>query len=199
MNVVIEVTTEEDSENEMTHQCEWQHRCVFDWVDWDAMELAAEKLKKQDCDRWLRTTKMMNDLLHADVWSEQCAGAELKCFDCGLMEHQRHMLLCRHEGRQEHREDVGQMLQRMLHKQDTASELTNVMSVCLKRWEELPDDNVEQQDELVKVNGNLQLFRRNDEPSEQMFQSMQNQSDMGWDNFLKGRISNHWSQAQEVF
>lgn len=113
-------------------------------------------------------------------------------------EHKKHMFLCRHEGRREHGEGA-RLPQGMLRKQGTAGEPTNVIVVCVRRWEEHPDDDVKQHEVMAKVNGTLQPFQRNDDFSEQMFQATQNQNDIGWDKFLKERMSKHWSQAQETF
>lgn len=130
--------------------------------------------------------------------SERCTEAEPACFDCGDVEQQRRVFSCRHDGRKEHQEDASQMFQTMLQKQETASELSNTMMACLKQWEQCPDAITRQQDVMAKVDGNLQPFGRNDEFSEHVFQAMQNQNDIGWDNFLKGRLGRHWCRAQEV-
>jgi len=42
-----------------------------DWVGWDSLERAVKKLGKQDCHRWLRITKSMNDTLHAHAFAEK--------------------------------------------------------------------------------------------------------------------------------
>lgn len=192
-------TAEKDGKEEIMHQCKRHHGCAFDWVDWDSVEPAVQKLKKQDHHRWLRITKMMNDLLHANnVWAERRKGEDSKCADCGETENQRHMFVCKQGGRTEHREDARELLQGMLKKQGTAGELSNVPTGCIKRWEKHPDDHIVPEEVPVKANGEMKPFRWNDAFSEQMHLAAQNQNDTGWENLLKGRISKHWVQAQEM-
>lgn len=56
-DAILRVTTE-DSKQETMQQCKWSHKCKFDWVNWDSMELAVKKLKKQDCCMWLRIANL---------------------------------------------------------------------------------------------------------------------------------------------
>lgn len=197
-DAALRLMTAEDGKQETTHQCEWTHKCLFDWVDWDSMEVAMKKLKKQDCCRWLRTTKFMNNLLHTNAWAERCNGEDSKCLDCGEKENQQHMFTCRHEGPKEHRENLRPLLKQMMSKHGTAGESMNVIVVCFRRWEEHPGEDTKPEEVLVNVNGTMQPFRRNDEFSDKTFHTVQNQNEIGWENLLKGRMSKHWQQAQET-
>ena len=96
-----------ESRETIIKQCKWQHDCVFDWVDWDSMEIAVKKMKKMSCYRWLRMTKFMNDTLHANVWVESFCGEESKCVDCGEVEWQEHIFRCAHEQRKQQSAKTG--------------------------------------------------------------------------------------------
>lgn len=50
---------------------------MFEWVDWSGAGVATRKLKEQECDRWLRITKLMNNPLHTGAWAEM-PGIDLK-------------------------------------------------------------------------------------------------------------------------
>jgi len=86
----------------------------------------------------------------------------------------------------------------MLRKHGTASELSNVLIICLQRWEQYPNENIKPEDVLAKINGEMKPFRRNDKFSDEICVAVQNQNDIGWGNMIKGRISKYWSKAQET-
>ena len=143
-------------------------------------------------------SKLMNNLLHADVWAERWKGEEAKCADCGKIENQEHVFLCQHDGRKEQQQDSREPLRGMSRKHGTARELSNVLTVCLKRWEQHPNENIKPEDALAKTNGEMKPFRRNDKFSDEICMVVQNQNDIGWGNVIKGRTSKHWSKVQET-
>ena len=66
-------------------------------------------------------------------------------------------------------------------------------------WEKNGEKDIKASEITIKFNGRVQQFRRNDKFSEEIFQAVQNQNDIGWYNFIKGRVSKHWKQAQEIY
>lgn len=87
---------------------------------------------------------------------------------------------------------------RTMKEEETAPELLNVSRVCLQKWEENPKAIVNGEDVPVTTNGEMKPFRRNDEFGEETFFATQNQNDTGWDQLLKGKLSKHWANAQEI-
>ena len=85
-----------------------------------------------------------------------------------------------------------------MRKKETAGELMMIMMKCIDMWEKDPEVAIEEEDLKVKVNGEEQVFRKNDNFSKAVHMAVQNQNDIGWYDLLKGRLSKYWKTAQEI-
>ena len=70
---------------------------------------------------------------------------------------------------------------------------------CLRIWEVRPDDIISEEQLTVNKDGKKQMFRKNDAFSTAVHLAVQNQNDIGWENFIVGRISKCWGEAQEIY
>ena len=95
-NLRSKTTNQKHIKSETKKQSNWWNSCVFDWVDWRALEIVLKRIRR-DHDRWMRMTKTMNGMLPTNKWLNRFNEQTDTCHHCGEVETQTHLCCCPHE------------------------------------------------------------------------------------------------------
>jgi len=164
----------------------WTNGTVKD-IDWDAHESELEKCKGlyktsiyKLIHKWQPTNKVVQR-------NEKRALHTANCTECGEVDDQLHYIKCNSEYFEDARKYAWKKFRTVIKKYKRNETMIRIMWIGVKRWvyDELEED-IPRGDEV------------NDEQFEALKLAYQHQGDIGWSNFIMGRISKHWSKYYEL-
>jgi len=159
---------------------------TFSLVDWDSYEIA---MKKQRNESKTRLTKHAHDWLPAGHQQQHtCTDQDPTCPTCkepGLREKTDHVIRC--NKRKTKRDKCLSDMKAVLTKIKTNNYIKDTICKGIVNW-------------MLRPYGNFPAprWRKSDKLTELLTEAVKEQNVIGWNNFMKGRISYKWGEAQQV-
>ena len=155
---------------------------IYDTIAWDYI---GDLLRKLPIGHRIQLSKLMHDLLPTakpiQTFDNRHDG---RCFECGqLWEDTNHVLQCPSDKREQARSDAFQVLREHFQRQHTPLIMTDIICTTMSHW--IQRRRITPPDWPTPSEPIMMAITR----------AFQSQTRIGWDQFLRGRLTNEWSLA----
>jgi hypothetical protein len=163
-------------------------RSTFYAIDWEAHKMAFTHNSRT---KRIGVTKLAHGLYHTNQQSNKYYGTTALCPCCGIAtETLPHVFSCQSETAKQNRHEACTQLRERLTTLNTPEKITHSMIHGIFAWESCPDPARPQD---TPHRGSVHPIDCT------LVQAYREQTEIGWEHFLRGRISLKWSRAYQLF